>query len=177
MSFPNYAFLYLKRKMNETRIYVTAIYVKQIFSIFGFFLWIGPPAVAGYRISSLLISVHLVQVRVELTPCPLWSHMTLVWPISSIHLSPSPQYLLHGHVNWIGSIRHIPVLTYLLTYLIFWKKEASHCLDTDNLGMVHMSANMSREYFRVKSISRKPSRIKKRKKRETNTTIITKPES
>lgn len=43
--------------------------------------------------------------------------------------------------------------------------------------MVHMSANMSREYFRVKSILRKPSRIKKWKKRETDTTIITKLES
>lgn len=66
VSFPNYAFLYLKRKMNETRIYVTAIYVKQIFSISGFSFWVGPPAVGECRISSL-ISVHLVQVLVELT--------------------------------------------------------------------------------------------------------------
>jgi len=39
---------------------------------------------------------------------PAIRHMTLAWPIGITHPFLSPQYLLHGHVTQIGSIKHIP---------------------------------------------------------------------
>lgn len=70
LSFPKYASLHLKRKMNTIRIYEAEIYVKQIFLISGCSPWVGPPAFGGYRITSPPISVHLAQVLMELKPLP-----------------------------------------------------------------------------------------------------------
>lgn len=127
LSFPDYAFFHLKRKMNRIRI--TLLW--STWDRFSQHLArppVGPPAGGGCRFSCLSQGIWFRAAGLIRSP---YEGTDLSPAISITHPRPQPtaQCLLHGRVTRIGSIRHIPVFFYC-----FWKKEGSFCLDKNNAG-------------------------------------------